>query len=501
MCEMNQSLISGNMDLVKVLLDNEANIDQEDGLGRRTPLYIAAKNKNSEMCSLLISHGASTLNTAFGKTVQEVIEEEMPYFDTSKVEIVKKPRRNSLNDFGYGLNRILDQAAMNLRKKQSNSQTKVQFKTLLSRFNATNLDNFNAEGMSLLQKACEYGLTDFSSMLLEQGANPNQTVSECGTAPLLFTAYHGHVDLLDLFINHKISSIESTNTADFSVIERTSGESLLHHLLNIPNRIEKSPEDMKNYEKCLDLILDCEDTRVQNEILKVINHKDSRQNVPLHYATNLWPQTIVRKLLERGANVGIKNVWDELPISKILPETMEDFLNEQCLRSNGHPVTSEDLEMIFDYSFLAPPMDEEMSEREQQELIDRQALPETECLWYMGQLKTHRHLLKHPVVTSFLWLKWQKIRGYFHRNLRFYLLFVTALTWYIFARYGGISTRLHEYNGTLIKDLNETGFCSELSLRTYDMDKGPWIWIFVVQTVVQVKYYTGVHLMMMPYIS
>ena len=52
--------------------------------------------------------------------------------------------------------------------------------------------------------------------------------------------------------------------------------------------------------------------------------------------------------------------------------------------------TSEDLEMTFDYSFLAPPIDESMSESEQQELIDRQARPETECLWYMGQLKTHR---------------------------------------------------------------------------------------------------------------
>ena len=155
-------------------------------------------------------------------------------------------------------------------------------------------------------------------------------------------------------------------------------------------RIEKTPEEIKNYEKCLDLILDCEDSRVQNEILKVINQKDNRQNVPLHYATNLWPQTVVRKLLNRGANVGVKNIWDELPISKILPETMEEFLNEQCLKSNGQPVTSEDLEMTFDYSFLAPPIDESMSESEQQELIDRQARPETECLWYMGQLKTHR---------------------------------------------------------------------------------------------------------------
>ena len=125
---------------------------------------------------------------------------------------------------------------MNSRKKQSNSQCKVQFKTLLSRFNSTNLDNFNADGMTLLQKASDYGLTDFAEMLLEQGSNPNLTVTECATAPLLFIAYHGHVDLLELLLNHKISSIESTKTADFAVFERTTQESVLHHLLNIPNR-------------------------------------------------------------------------------------------------------------------------------------------------------------------------------------------------------------------------------------------------------------------------
>ena len=48
-----------------------------------------------------------------------------------------------------------------------------------------------------------------------------------------------------------------------------------------------------------------------------------------------------------------------------------------------------------------------------------------------------RHLLKHPVITSFLWFKWQRIRRYFNRNLRFFTLFVYMLTWYIFINFGG----------------------------------------------------------------
>ena len=68
-------------------------------------------------------------------------------------------------------------------------------------------------------------------------------------------------------------------------------------------------------------------------------------------------------------------------------------------------------------------------------------LPETEALWHMGQSKEHRHLLKHPVITSFLWLKWARIRPFFNRNLRFYCLFVYLLTWYIFENFGGIGLK------------------------------------------------------------
>ena len=112
----------------------------------------------------------------------------MPYFDISKVEIIKKPRRNSIKDYGYALAKILDKIQIsNSSKNNSNkSQNLIQFKTLLNRFSATELDNFNANGMNLLQKSCNYGLEDFANLLLDHGADPNKTIEECGTAPVLF---------------------------------------------------------------------------------------------------------------------------------------------------------------------------------------------------------------------------------------------------------------------------------------------------------------------------
>ena len=39
---------------------------------------------------------------------------------------------------------------------------------------------------------------------------------------------------------------------------------------------------------------------------------------------------------------------------------------------------------------------------------------------YMAGSKEHRHLLKHPVITSFLCLKWSKLSAHYNSNLAFY---------------------------------------------------------------------------------
>ena len=58
-------------------------------------------------------------------------------------------------------------------------------------------------------------------------------------------------------------------------------------------------------------------------------------------------------------------------------------------------------------------------------------LPEAEPLWHMSQSMDHRPLLAHPVITSFLCLKWRRIRPYFYVNLFFYSLFLVCLTSYL----------------------------------------------------------------------
>ena len=135
-------------------------------------------------------------------------------------------------------------------------------------------------------------------------------------------------------------------------------------------------------------------------------------NTALHLATQFWPQSVVKSLLELGANIGLKNNLHEVPINRILPETMEDFLNNVCMETQGDP-TNDKFKITTKFDFLVPfgtnlnngtnsnkvndatstfnPMQEEIP------------LPETEGLWYMSQSEKNWYLLKHPVIATFLW--------------------------------------------------------------------------------------------------
>ena len=295
--------------------------------------------------------------------------------------------------------------------------------------------------MTLLQKCCDYGLASFAAVLLEAGASAAATTEETRTAAVVLAAYSGHAATLAVLLGHKRGCGEPGKAARLDVQDRHSRETVLHYVLKMPKRMEGG-DTVARYRRCLDLLLGCSGL-AEAELRKVINKRDSEGNSALHYATQSWSQATVTRLLEAGANIGLKNNWGETPIAKIRPETMESFLDNFCLRSKND-IHQEDFELEFNYSFIAPPVDNpyfDESDPEGQELVESAGYPETETLWHMAQSRGHRHLLKHPVITSFLWLKWQRIRQQFNRNLRLYLLFVATLTWYIFARFGGLSSR------------------------------------------------------------
>ncbi len=176
------------------------------------------------------------------------------------------------------------------------------------------------------------------------------------------------------------------------------------------------------------------------------------------------------------------------PIDSISPDIMEEFLDE-CLLADGAPVDQE-FKLTFKYAFLGPPLRRYVAKKDvctctttqhhclslilikrewkrDQLLKDEEgggdtnedesgadpaaprALPEAEPLWYLSQSPRHRHVLTHPVISSFLCLKWRRIRPYYYVNLAFYLTFVALLTGFVLLKAEGADDQSSTASGAL----------------------------------------------------
>ena len=425
----------GHLQCVKILLEQTfIEVDTRDSSWTTTPLYTAGKCRNIEATVRLLENGANAdlMVGSTNKSVREFFSTWTPDFDIDKVKVIKHryPDEN------------IKEKLMAIVKKSSTNDMNYMQNFLKFREVCLKLTDAESGFEEVVEAVCRKGLSDFAQILFRKGANPNRFSPNSYSHPVIDAAEEGNCDLLKVL---------KKSDATFTVCKIQTNETVLHCILK--NAI---PGKEESYIKCLDVLLNDQDEDFRRDIKSIINKKDVNGNTALHYSTEKWPSFITRALLQCGANIGIKNDWGDIPITRISSTVMEDFLNEDCLKSNGKDVYHKEFELTFKYDFLAPdpsslpdsfrPHQEleectPLSPKKRKENPQNHALPETESLWYMGQSKEHRYLLKHPVITSFLWFKWERIRPYFNRNLRLYLLFVYLLTWFIFINFGGISQR------------------------------------------------------------
>ena len=409
----------GHLACVQLLVKrDDVNIDMRDVSSVQTPLFLAVEAKNEPAVRALIEHGANPDLQCGRKTVREYMKEDLPHLDPRSIRVIKtRDIMDNLEDKLLSLVRETDRRAVNAKADFANFRTYVRFIRSVPD---------NDQLTEVFNLACEKGLHEHAALLLRKGVDPNNRES-----PVLEVAYKGYSQVMRVLLQDP--------RTDLNVMKPLTRETILHLIL----KMEYEQTSAEDYAECLQVLFAKAD-----RLKLIVNKKDGLGSTALHYATQKWDEAVVRKLLELGANIGMKNYWNEVPIAKIRPQTMEEFLDEHCLLHDGD-IMHEDFEISFRYNFLAPdpealPEKYRNQEREEEGLVknteQQEALPETDCLWYMGQSKEHRYLLKHPVITSFLWYKWQRIRKYFNRNLRLYIVFVFLLSWFIFKEFGGHST-------------------------------------------------------------
>ena len=74
-----------------------------------------------------------------------------------------------------------------------------------------------------------------------------------------------------------------------------------------------------------------------------------------------------------------------------------------------------------------------------------ECIGEMKTLKFLAQSSKQQHLLKHPVIMSFLWLKWHKINWIYRANQRFTVLFTYITTRFIFENCGLARSRKNFY--------------------------------------------------------
>ncbi|CAL4109068.1 unnamed protein product, partial [Meganyctiphanes norvegica] len=386
-----------------ILLDSkEINVDIQNK-DRNTPIFLAAENKWEYMVKKLIISGAN-LNLTGEDNIknEDQVDTKLPGLIQS-IDRLKIKVKKTVNYY----------AELKQAMKAKNLE---RFNNIISDIDDSKIilliiDSEEDQGITLLQYACDNGLADFAELLLRYGADPLKFDKTNLYSPILHASEKGYSKSLEILVKH----LKKSDKIKIGLNQRDQrGETPLHKAVKQEYRKEGS-----DHKRCVEIILDCKSD---------VDATDMHGNTPLHHAALQEDQSLAKLLLLGGAHLGIKNDSNIMAITNLKASVLEDVLNNSIklnrLSDNAKLDLSE-IEIILNYRMFVPTYGEQQ--------------PETECIKFISGSNTHRYLLRHPIINTFLSLKWQKISKYYHFNLVSYIIYLFLLTAYILIFHGSIT--------------------------------------------------------------
>ena len=442
--------------LIELLKQKRIKIDSQDNT-ETTPLFMAAIKGWEYMTKTLIMKGANLDLEVRSKRVKDIINKNFPdllkSIDFSAIEKIKRffeeDLYEAMKDRNYNqFKNILEE----INEKESSSKSMI-------------LEEDVGES-TLLNYACSHALYEFVELLLKEGADVTHADEGPKLTPLLFAAQNGYYKVMEYLTEH-MKKHSLLKKSSLKCADR-KGETALH---KITKKEHKATDEGVDYLRCLQIMLN-----LKNYL--DIDALDEFNNTPLHFAVLCDDQTFVKYLLINGAHLGIKNIYGTLAITRIQPTVLEDVLND-CVKYKNN-ITDRDFEIILQYSMLAPAT---LSEK-----------PETDCLKFLSGSKPHRHLLRHPIIDTFLFLKWQRIRHYYFINLAMYSIFLALLTTYILLFFGIVTESTIGAMANSTSPYNTSGFIDSMGARVLLQVLIVIFWIYgalreIVQFIVSWKAY------------
>lgn len=291
-------------------------------------------------------------------------------------------------------------------------------------------DRDNGE-YTYLQYACIAGLTNVVQMLFDCGVDPNKTLRRCDNLPIFFAAYRGFADIIELFLAR---SSFFFNGKRCKMIYQTARTTVLHQVILGLNENTNVNNASCDHYKSFKMLLQFSK---YNPLSLDINRVDHLGHTCLHLAGQRNMSNYIFSLLDYGAFIGKRDVKGITSLSTISDSTLESYLNK-CVKHNDVPPKDDKYEIIFSYKFLCPPKvfpmnyNKKNEHRLESQKFDYEDIPETDVLLSISEVPELRGLLLHPLLTSFLYLKWMKIRMFYYFNLLIYLGFLFILYFYIY---------------------------------------------------------------------
>ncbi|CAK1543482.1 unnamed protein product [Leptosia nina] len=308
------------------------------------------------------------------------------------------------------------------------------------------LDSQNDKGETPLFQAIINGHHECVKTLLEEGASIY--VKLPGNVNVLHAAAeHGHKDILQTLLEHKhfkaLHLINAVTTAErkgfgpihFAVTSNCIDcvELLLSNHADVKLRTTNTPHHSST---ALHLAAEYNLVDIANFIIKfdktTLYDYNDKGCSPLHAASYHGSRDVILTLLQNGADLSCytesprknKRTAIEIIVNNLSKPTefMEDVF-DSYVSSNCQTFEDANCEITVDYRILMPTV----CETEQMKVI--------EALLKTGNRYGQKRLLVHPLLESFLYLKWKALLPFFYTIIAVYGLFVSSVTIFIISTF------------------------------------------------------------------
>ena len=308
-----------NLEMVRFLIDNGANISTTDNNGE-TPLYNALSNDEVETATILLEHGATLVvqningQTPLHKAVSVVNLEMVRLLLEHGADVAAQDNKGETPLYGA----LLPES--------------IEIATLLLDFGA-DFNTLNITGQTPFQRAIELRHSAIVKLLVEYGADI-QNLSSGGKSLLHNSVLDGDIDLTSLLLGHGADPHEKDDM----------GQTFLHRVLStavaqllLDNGVDPNETD-KAGRKAIDVAF----ANNNDGLTALLLEQTTRIAIQtplgqrgLHHAVQTKNAVILRLLLEKGVDANVKDEFGGTPLGLVC-----------ALHDSGHSFETQDLTLL-----------------------------------------------------------------------------------------------------------------------------------------------------------